>query len=345
MAEKPKKRDNKKVTYFSKYVVEPVVNIEDGVELPRESYFHYNIVEYVGGSSFVVDYDKTERSFSVSPVEKEGAKEDEFLAIDASINVKNFFLYKPFRDLADKLGRSSVSFKVFIEYINKKNQKIDYITGKDEGFVIVNDIYINSNWIRHKDLYNICMECGLEVMPPLYEGVYDEKIINIYANEVSSSFNDNIRNYGIFIKPIFEDEEKGKRVIELRINDKYSKAFREAKERRKEKQLALIVHKEAIEEDEIRKQVDHFLTNSLTDVRKNVADKVLEYNFPNFKKNKNLKVKDILTFAVNSVKTSYLREFEYYNKADGDLKKKVEKRLNSSLSSFFIRRYNLMGRR
>lgn len=325
-------------TTYTKYSKKSVdVNIPLGAKLRKEEGFKYNIVEKVKGVSFVIRHVKSEEDFSIEFLhkheEREGAYQTDFYTLDANINSEGMALFGPFRKLAMSLGFSLVDFTVFVEYITYKNQRLEYLKEGESGRLIINDIYINGNWIRQKDLEAICQKVGLMTMPILYEGKYDEKVFETFANKTYSHFNVGTMKYGIFIKPVIEDENENKRMAIEILNEKYTSVP-------KEDYRSILPH-----EDILKELVEEFVDERLNEVRLKSVDKVLEIVFPGVFSGKEVDANKLLSKAVSTAKSYYLKDFDLLEIKDRQAQRKVEKSLNSAISSLFIKRYGLFNRR
>lgn len=116
---------------------------------------------------------------------------------------------------------NSVPFIIFGDYL-KSNSKINYLN-KSEEKLIINDIFINDNWVCSDDFYEILKKTNFSYSPILYKGEFNENIIkNLLTKNSIISENKNTEIYSIFIKPIIEDNYEGKNRLMAQVyNKKY----------------------------------------------------------------------------------------------------------------------------
>lgn len=317
-----------KYSYTKKSDHPKLDNIDLGAILPTQKSFLYNIMEMPKGVSFCVTYEKGKDDFQINFKNGETVDKSEFyLTLDANINAKGMSLYKPFRELSLRLGYRQVDFTVFVEYISFKSQKCKYFEeGDDTVSIIVTDIFINSNWVRQKDMARICSECGLFTMPILYEGVYNKDIIEVYANDVYSYFSKKDKPYGVMIKSVIEDEKDSKRMAAIKLNKRF------------EALLPVIVPKDGIE-----KEVEDYITRNLNDEKIVALDKRVESRFPGFiDGSKKYTIKEVLTYIVQEVRTLHLFNLYLMKSFNNNTKKVMNKEVNKQVSNLFIKKYNML---
>lgn len=321
------KKGFSKYSYKKKSDHPKLENIDYGVTLPAAKGFLYNIVEIPKGVSFCVTYEKGKEDFQINFKDGEDKNNSEFfLTLDANINARGMSLYKPFRDLSLILGYRQVDFTVFLEYVSYESQKCKYLEkGDDTVLIIITDIYINSNWIRQKDLEEICRSCGLFTMPILYEGVYNENLINSYTNDVYSHFNKKEKLYGVMVKATIEDEKDSKRLASIRLNNRF-----------------IPILPKQTQKDIMSKEVVDYIKRSFGEEKIESIDKKVKAQFPGFLENtKDYTIKEILEYSVKEAKTNYLYNLYLMKSFNNNTKKVMKKELNKQLSDLFIRRYDM----
>lgn len=318
----------KKSTTYKTFSKHPKLeNIDAGASLPGGKDFFYNIIEKPKGASFCITYFSNEEDFEINYAKKETRRDkEELLTLEANINAESMALYKAFRELADKLGGGHVDFTVFAEYVSFDNQVCKYFS-EDDGLarVIISDIFINDNWIRHKDLIPLCESCGLEIMPILYEGNYSKSILDLYANEVSSTINSEEKVYGIVIKAVLEEERNSKRIAKEFINKKFEK---------KTENLF-----------DVKKEVEGYIKKSFPESKRLFIDSEVKKEFPDFfeEQKKATTIDLVLPFAVSKTKTVFFSGLKFLKAFKKETAKKTEKEINKRLSEIFIKRYGMFN--
>lgn len=305
--------------------------------------FKFVVSELVKGVSFCVTHFKHKNDFEINYHRDESRNYyNDFCSLEANINAQKLPLYEPMRKLAGILGGGEVDFTVFLEYITLNNQRSSYITSDDTAKILVYDIFINDNWIPYDQLKSVCDSCGLQTMPILYLGKYDEKIFNTFLNEVPSMFN-KADKFGLIVKSFIEDTENNKRNAEILINKKFKK------------EVALLYPPDevTISNEEISKKVEDKIKERFNKPQREMIDRNVSMAFPDMLRKQKIYKKDfpgkLLSHAVKQSVSFYFNgielEFSLFNKILTRKERKLfVKELKKQLSNIFIERYDLFKR-
>jgi len=111
-----------------------------------------------------------------------------------------------------------VSFAMFATFINK-NSSIEY--GRED--IIINDIFINGNWVCQDDFVELLNKCDMISSPLVYKGIFDiNEIIKTIDKNSSISFNKDVPIYSIIIRPSIEDfVNSSDRLVAKIVNSKF----------------------------------------------------------------------------------------------------------------------------
>lgn len=287
-------------------------------------------VEYVKGVSFCISYNviKHLQEFEIafSDLETESNFTD-LMTIEANINAKEMPLFKPFQKLKKILGNGTVDFMVFAEYLTAENQKVPYLNKGGATFVI-QDIFINKNWVPHEQLINICQKCKLKAAPIIYCGKYNEVVFNILANNSTSFLNKNTEKYGISVKLYLEKHNEIKRTAKLYLNDKFIKK---------------IIKPKTISKEEIEAKVKKEVSKIFTKKAKKKVKVLINNTFSKLfieKHTQKIEKKDFFPLIVSSIEKTFFSNF-----ALNDLnQKKYKKALRKKILEILIKEFNINER-
>ncbi len=325
LEKKEEKVEDKKPFYTTPYTYKKTpehpkkVNITNyPPDLSKQEFYTFLIQELVKGVSFCITYFKDKEDFELNFHDYETDKdEDSFMTIEANINAPGLPLYKPFRELAKLLGNSKVDFTVFAEYVNWENQKIEYFTEEDGSAFFVYDIAINENWVDAEDIKRLCDECNIGYMPVIYEGKYDQKIIDSFLKDVKSQINTAVPKYGLVIKSDIEDLVDHKRVAKVLLNVK---------------------EKPVVDDSEVEEFIETLMGMRMNESRMMTIDSAIKQIYPRaFEKDSNVQLCSILSSAVWKAKSIFFSD----DMRSEAFKAKYEKELNRQLSNLFIKRYRV----